>query len=679
MTTESSLSTTEPTSTSPVMKVEDPEQLLVAVRSQIEYYFSKDNLRSDVYLLSQMDSQNSVPLATVMSFAKLRSLTTDENVVIEAVKTSPNVSYTDGRIKALAKSGRSTIILRDISSDTPEEKIREIFSFPGCKPISSVRSEIGDTWFITMESEEDAKDTLMDLKLKKRTFDGVPVKARLKTEAVVRSYYPTPGMGGPMAGPMGGYPPVPFPPYGAAGASGEGGAGAFGYGSVPAGQQGPAGDRDNRRQNRHNGDGEKSSPNSRSGGRHHDKNHGNDGEGSTRRDRRSNSHGGGSAGGKGRDKEGSRKGGHGKGHGRERREGHGSGGPQNRQHATPAIEINSSADFPPLPPQGTEEGGSAPTSPTAIPARGFQGPYIKYSIDDIIQIVTNIKEAVLPDTIHPADHPAAMTVTPNTDLLQRQRTFSIDETREQMQQGRPVQREAVLAGAVDYGSLLYGEDYQQGQAQQQQGGGKKSEGGSWVGVLLKSGGSVDTYKPPVPKKTVEKAAPSAPAASNTIAPVVGGDKRVEGGGKKKASEGRREDSSNRKSDKKGQGRDRKRQEGSGKGGGTSDTTTPSSWGGRPTFANVLKQQEAEAAAAALKEASNSSNPSSNPPTEKPVEGKSASSGHSRSRDNRGGNEKNSRSNAPHYHQKKSSPHGSAADGTWSKEKLPPLPRDKEAS
>ena len=81
-----------------------------------------------------------------LQFAKLRALTQDENLVIEALQNSSSVSYADGRIKTLAKSGRSTIILREIPSDAPEEKVKEIFSFPGCKPIASVRSEIGDTW-----------------------------------------------------------------------------------------------------------------------------------------------------------------------------------------------------------------------------------------------------------------------------------------------------------------------------------------------------------------------------------------------------------------------------------------------------------------------------------------------------------------------------------------------------
>jgi hypothetical protein len=41
-----------------------------------------------------------------------------------------------------------------------------------------------------MDSEDDAKDTLLDLRLKKRLFRGQSVKGRLKSETVVRSFYP---------------------------------------------------------------------------------------------------------------------------------------------------------------------------------------------------------------------------------------------------------------------------------------------------------------------------------------------------------------------------------------------------------------------------------------------------------------------------------------------------------
>ncbi|RYG62628.1 hypothetical protein EON64_17505, partial [archaeon] len=77
------------------------------------------------------------------------------------------------RLKATLKPpGRSTLILRDIPTSAPEEEVRGIFEFPGCKPISSVRSDIGDTWFVHLDSEEDAKDTVLALRVHKRLFRG---------------------------------------------------------------------------------------------------------------------------------------------------------------------------------------------------------------------------------------------------------------------------------------------------------------------------------------------------------------------------------------------------------------------------------------------------------------------------------------------------------------------------
>lgn len=64
----------------------------------------------------------------------------------QALDGSSSVSLQDGRIKSNVKVGRSTIILREIPSDAPEAEVREIFSFEGCKLVTSLRSEIGDTW-----------------------------------------------------------------------------------------------------------------------------------------------------------------------------------------------------------------------------------------------------------------------------------------------------------------------------------------------------------------------------------------------------------------------------------------------------------------------------------------------------------------------------------------------------
>jgi len=40
--------------------------LIDAVKKQVEYYFSKENLLSDPYLTSQMDAQMCVPINVVM-------------------------------------------------------------------------------------------------------------------------------------------------------------------------------------------------------------------------------------------------------------------------------------------------------------------------------------------------------------------------------------------------------------------------------------------------------------------------------------------------------------------------------------------------------------------------------------------------------------------------------------
>lgn len=168
----------------------DKDQLLDAVRNQVEYYFSKENLQSDAYLTSQMDANLTVPINVVMKFAKMKALTEDESVLRKALETS-SLTVINDRIKANIKAaGRSTIILREIPSDAAEDEVKEIFNFEGCKPITSMRSDIGDTWFVMMDNEEDAKDTLLDLKLKKRLFRGQGVKGRLKSETVVRSFYP---------------------------------------------------------------------------------------------------------------------------------------------------------------------------------------------------------------------------------------------------------------------------------------------------------------------------------------------------------------------------------------------------------------------------------------------------------------------------------------------------------
>lgn len=78
----------------------------------------------------------------------MKALTQDEALLRKALERS-TINIVDDRIKPNIKAaGRSTIILREIPSDTAEAEVREIFAFEGCKQIISMRSDIGDTWWV---------------------------------------------------------------------------------------------------------------------------------------------------------------------------------------------------------------------------------------------------------------------------------------------------------------------------------------------------------------------------------------------------------------------------------------------------------------------------------------------------------------------------------------------------
>ena len=67
------------------------ERLKHALAAQLEYYFSRENLANDTYLVSQMDGDQYVPIWTVANFNQIKKLTTDIKLITEVLKESSNV------------------------------------------------------------------------------------------------------------------------------------------------------------------------------------------------------------------------------------------------------------------------------------------------------------------------------------------------------------------------------------------------------------------------------------------------------------------------------------------------------------------------------------------------------------------------------------------------------------
>uniref|UniRef100_A0A3B5L5M5 La ribonucleoprotein 1B n=1 Tax=Xiphophorus couchianus TaxID=32473 RepID=A0A3B5L5M5_9TELE len=74
--------------------------------SSSEYYFSNHNLERDFFLRRKMDTQGFLPISLIASFHRVQALTTDVNLIIEALKSSTEVELVDERIRCKTEPER---------------------------------------------------------------------------------------------------------------------------------------------------------------------------------------------------------------------------------------------------------------------------------------------------------------------------------------------------------------------------------------------------------------------------------------------------------------------------------------------------------------------------------------------------------------------------------------------
>ena len=60
------------------------------IKRQIEYYFSDDNFEKDTFLRSKEDENGYIPIDVIMSFNKIKMITTDKDLFVKALKENEN-------------------------------------------------------------------------------------------------------------------------------------------------------------------------------------------------------------------------------------------------------------------------------------------------------------------------------------------------------------------------------------------------------------------------------------------------------------------------------------------------------------------------------------------------------------------------------------------------------------
>ncbi len=164
------------------------KELLEAVGAQLEELFSLSSLKAGTFPAGNMNAQMCVPVDVMAQMSQIKAITMDEDVILEAAETNSACIVTPNGIRPNVRSERNTIILRDIPSNTDSRRVAAIFKDAGMKLPITVRADIGDTWFVTFKTEDDAMKSILELRA--HVFEGKPIKARLKSENLLRSIFP---------------------------------------------------------------------------------------------------------------------------------------------------------------------------------------------------------------------------------------------------------------------------------------------------------------------------------------------------------------------------------------------------------------------------------------------------------------------------------------------------------
>ncbi|KAF5288233.1 hypothetical protein FQA39_LY04001 [Lamprigera yunnana] len=166
-------------------------QLKQMLSQQLEYYFSRENLANDAYLLSQMDNDQYVPIWTVANFNQVKKLTKDIKLITEVLRESPNVQVDEEGVKVRPNHKRCIVILREIPDDTPIDEVKNLFSGESCPRFISCEFAHNDSWYVTFESDEDAQRAYRYLREEIKEFQGRPIMARIKAKPMHRMPLPT--------------------------------------------------------------------------------------------------------------------------------------------------------------------------------------------------------------------------------------------------------------------------------------------------------------------------------------------------------------------------------------------------------------------------------------------------------------------------------------------------------
>lgn len=127
-----------------------------------------------------MDSDQFVPIWTVANMEEIKKLTTNTDLILEVLRSSPMVQVDDKGEKVRPSHKRCIVILREIPETTPVEEVKALFKNENCPKVISCEFAHNSNWYITFQSDTDAQQAFKYLREEVKTFQGKPIMSRIK-------------------------------------------------------------------------------------------------------------------------------------------------------------------------------------------------------------------------------------------------------------------------------------------------------------------------------------------------------------------------------------------------------------------------------------------------------------------------------------------------------------------